>query len=39
MSGLMGKVRAGEFADVDDLVFIHTGGTASLPVYGTAIVG
>jgi L-cysteate sulfo-lyase len=37
MSGFIGKIRAGEFADVENLVFIHTGGTASLPVYGEAI--
>lgn len=35
-AGLVDRVRRGEFADVDDLVFIHTGGTASLPVYDNA---
>jgi L-cysteate sulfo-lyase len=35
-AALVGRVRAGEFAGVDDLVFIHTGGTASLAVYDTA---
>ncbi len=39
MSGFIGKIRAGEFASVDNLVFLHTGGTASLPVYGSAILG
>ncbi|TNF87462.1 MAG: D-cysteine desulfhydrase family protein [Gammaproteobacteria bacterium] len=37
MSGFIGKIQAGEFAGVDNLVFLHTGGTASLPVYGAAI--
>lgn len=37
MSGFIGKVRAGEFTGVNNLVFLHTGGTASLPVYGRAI--
>ncbi len=37
MSGLIGKITAGEFEGVADLVFLHTGGTASLPVYGNAI--
>ena len=35
-SGLVERVRRGEFADIDDLVFIHTGGTAVLPVYDNA---
>jgi len=35
-AGLVDRVRRGEFADVKDLVFIHTGGTASLAVYDTA---
>ncbi len=34
--GLIDRVRRGEFAGVDDLIFIHTGGTASLAVYDTA---
>ena len=37
MSGFIGKIHAGEFANIDNLVFLHTGGTASLPVYGAAI--
>lgn len=37
MSGLIGKIQAGEFSNTRDLVFLHTGGTASLPVYGRAI--
>lgn len=37
MSGFIGKIAAGEFSGVEDLVFLHTGGTASLPVYGRAI--
>ncbi len=37
MSGFIGKIVAGEFNGVDNLVFMHTGGTASLPVYGNAI--
>ena len=37
MSGFIGKIEAGEFSSVDNLVFLHTGGTASLPVYGEAI--
>lgn len=35
-SALVDRVRLGEFADIDDLVFIHTGGTASLAVYDNA---
>lgn len=37
MSGLMGKIRSGEFNAVTDLVFLHTGGSAALPVYGSAL--
>jgi len=37
MSGLIGKVDAGAFGETEDLVFLHTGGSASLPVYGDAI--
>jgi len=37
MSGFIGKIQAGEFEHVENLVFLHTGGTASLPVYGNAI--
>lgn len=37
MSGFIGKIAAGEFSGVENLVFLHTGGTASLPVYGNAI--
>ena len=35
-SGLIDRVRLGEFDGTEDLVFIHTGGTASLGVYETA---
>ena len=33
LAGLIERLRNGEFADTSDVVFIHTGGTASLPVY------
>ncbi len=33
LGGLVARIRAGEFAHTTDVVFIHTGGTASLPVY------
>jgi L-cysteate sulfo-lyase len=35
-SGLLDRIRVGEFAGVEDLVFIHTGGTAALAVYDNA---
>lgn len=35
-SALVERVRRGEFQGVDDLVFVHTGGTASLAVYDDA---
>lgn len=35
-SALIDRVRGGEFTEVEDLVFIHTGGTAALGVYDTA---
>jgi L-cysteate sulfo-lyase len=38
MSGLIGRVARGHFEGTRDLVFLHTGGSASLPVYGDAIV-
>ncbi len=38
MSGLIGKIRAGHFEGSESVVFLHTGGSASLPVYGEAIV-
>ncbi|MCZ6460057.1 MAG: D-cysteine desulfhydrase family protein [Gammaproteobacteria bacterium] len=37
MSGLLARVRDGEFTDIKDLVFIHTGGIASLPVYNNVL--
>ena len=37
MSGLIGKIRSGEFHNVEDVVFLHTGGSASLPVYGEVL--
>lgn len=37
MSGLLSRVREGEFAGCKDLVFIHTGGIASLPVYNSVL--
>ena len=37
MSGFLGLLESGRFDDVDNLVFLHTGGTASLHVYGQAI--
>lgn len=33
LAALIDRVRYGEFADSRDLVFIHTGGSAVLPVY------
>jgi L-cysteate sulfo-lyase len=35
-SALIDRVKLGEFADVQDLVYIHTGGTATLAVYDNA---
>ena len=35
-AALVDRIERGEFAGVDDVVFIHTGGTASLAVYDTA---
>jgi len=35
-SALIDRVRLGEFDGTDDVVFIHTGGTASLGVYDAA---
>ncbi|HEY5646111.1 MAG TPA: pyridoxal-phosphate dependent enzyme, partial [Pseudomonadales bacterium] len=37
MSGLLGKIRDGQFDGVSDVVFLHTGGVASLPVYADAL--
>lgn len=37
LGGLIARVRAGEFAHADHVVFIHTGGTASLPVYDNVL--
>ena len=37
MSGMIERIRQGEFADVENLVFIHTGGIAALPVYGSVL--
>jgi len=34
--GLIDRVRRGEFAGCENLVFIHTGGTATLAVYDEA---
>ena len=34
--GLLDRVRKGEFAGVSDVVFVHTGGSAVLPVYADA---
>jgi len=39
MSGLIGKIERGEFEDASDVVFLHTGGSAALPVYGAALSG
>lgn len=36
LGGLLACIRAGEFDGVQDLVFIHTGGTPTLDVYDTA---
>ncbi|MFU8816099.1 MAG: D-cysteine desulfhydrase family protein [Pseudomonadales bacterium] len=36
LSALVDRVRRGEFAGIDDLVFIHTGGAAALAVYDSA---
>jgi L-cysteate sulfo-lyase len=38
MAGLLAMVRRGAFAEDDDLVFIHTGGTAALSAYTGAFV-
>lgn len=35
-AALLQRVRAGEFSDTSDLIFIHTGGTAALAVYDNA---
>lgn len=37
MSGFLGLLESGHFGNVDNLVFLHTGGTASLHVYGQAL--
>ncbi|MEZ5550723.1 MAG: D-cysteine desulfhydrase family protein [Pseudomonadales bacterium] len=37
MGGLIDRIRRGEFDTVQDLVFIHTGGSAALPVYGSVL--
>ena len=39
MSGLIGKISRGQFNGTANVVFLHTGGTASLPVYGRALTG
>ena len=36
MSGLIKAVRDGEFASSEDVIFLHTGGAAALPVYHDA---
>ena len=33
MSGLVDQIRMGALDDVADVIFLHTGGTASLPAY------
>jgi L-cysteate sulfo-lyase len=38
-SALIDRVRRGEFARVENLIFVHTGGTAVLGVYDTAFAG
>jgi len=35
-AGLLAMIRNGELADARNIVFIHTGGTASLPLYAAA---
>ena len=35
MSGLIDQIVLGDLNDIQDVVFIHTGGVASLPVYDT----
>ena len=35
-AGLIDRIRQGEFHQTRDLVFLHTGGAAALPVYGPA---
>lgn len=37
MSGLIGMIANGELDGVEDVVFVHTGGAASLPVYAGAL--
>ena len=38
MSGLIGKIHRGEFNGTSDIIFLHTGGSAALPVYGAALI-
>jgi L-cysteate sulfo-lyase len=35
--GLMGQIRDHEFSQASDVIFIHTGGSASLPVYDNVL--
>jgi L-cysteate sulfo-lyase len=35
-AGLLDRIRRGELGDVDDLVYVHTGGAATLAVYDDA---
>ncbi len=37
MGGLIEAIRQGEYASCNDVVFLHTGGVASLPVYGEVL--
>ncbi|MCZ6709329.1 MAG: D-cysteine desulfhydrase family protein [Gammaproteobacteria bacterium] len=37
MAGLIHCIREREFGDASDIVFIHTGGSASLPVYDNVV--
>jgi len=39
MAGLIGWLRAGRFRDDEDVVFLHTGGTAGLFAYRDALIG
>ncbi|HSG89392.1 MAG TPA: D-cysteine desulfhydrase family protein [Pseudomonadales bacterium] len=36
MAGLLAMIRRGAFAEEDDVVFVHTGGSVALSVYASA---
>ena len=37
LGALIEQIRAGEYSGTADIVFIHTGGSASLPVYDNVL--